>query len=723
MGSGMIIDNAAQVENISYPALDKAIRLEEIVKETKKIIFDAIYEDNTEILENIDHLSGNLNEIINQLTALEPNSELTAIQQHYTEYQAFGRKVVHNYIVKGVTDNIQEEGKSLAKKSDSINQEIYEYRSKKYDEFSFALAKIRKQSSTFKSAFAVAGIILILIVIFTIIQTQKTFRRIGEVVNDAQLLAKGDIDRIIENSETDEIGVLKNAFESMRISLKDYISNLDRKVQQRTQQLEQSKNEITNILNSIEQGIFTFNSDLSVNESHSLKAEEIFNTSRFKDSELAQLMGASEKDLENLSQWTSMVTSLIFAEKQWKKYVKLAPIQEIREEIDGEEHIIKIDYRLIKENKETSKIMVLASDITEQRRAEAELAESERENSLVTSRVMAIINHPTEEVAIFLDSTKNIIDDMTPLRPNQILENKDKLFRDAHTQKGHGGTLGFDELALHLGIIENNLSSLTPDEHHKNGDNIQSRWNFTIKNCQLELDKIVKLKNNFRSHGGNNDIHVPKELYRKLIDLAEKSPPDIEEISTAISLLNSKRFNDYAKKYQKLIDKYCEEYDKDIGPLCIEGSDDYLSNDIIQKIDGAIVHLVRNAMDHGIEEDEIRFSLEKPQGQIRITYTRSDSCHIFNISDNGGGIPPNIIAKKAIKKSIISDNDIASMNDHEIIQLIFHPGFSTKDKVSNISGRGVGMDAVKSIIEELNGNIEVVSRLGEGSSFRLKIPL
>lgn len=719
MGSGMIIGNAAHVENISYPALNKAIHLEEIVKETKKTIFDAIYEDNSEILDGVNILSDDFNNTIEELIALEPDSELVDIKEKYNEYQSFGREAVHDYIVKGETNNIQEKAKSLSEKAESIINKINTYRTKKYNDFKFSLKNIQKQSTTFKSAFAIAGIISIFIVLFTIIQTQKIFRRIGDVVNDAKILAKGNIDRVISNTDTDEIGVLKNAFEIMRTSLKDHITNLDKKVQKRTEQLEQSKTEITSILNSIEQGIFTFNPDLSVNESHSLKAEEIFNTTNFKDSKLSQLMGASEKDLENLTQWTGMVTQLLFAERQWKKYARLAPIQEIKEIIEGKEHIIKVDYKLIKEGKDRSKIMVLASDITEQRRAEKELEESEKENNLVTSRVMAIINHPAEEVGEFISTTKDILNKMSPLAPKEILAGKDKLFRETHTQKGHGGTLGFDELALHLGIIENNLSGLD-----RNLDEIERIWKPTIHHALIELKKITKLKNKFRSTDNENTMQVPQTLYQRLTQVIDTdSPLNRVEISTAVHNLNSKRFDGYSKKYQKLIDKYCEEYDKDIAPLKIEGGKEYLNNDIIKRIDGAIVHLIRNAMDHGIEEDEIRFSRKKPQGQITMSYAMTNNWHIFNISDNGGGIDPKTISNKAVEKSLLTTADTEGMQDHDKIQLIFMPGFSTKDGVSEISGRGVGMDAVKSIVEDLNGSIEVSSTLGEGSSFLIQVPV
>lgn len=722
-GSDLIIDKSSQVENISYPSLNDATKLVEIVKKTKATILTAIYEEDEDLLLEVEEYSQEFTSIIEKLQALDHDKNLTETHKRYQEYQKNGVDVVTRYIVDGADDNIVQRGQKIATDATSINADIETYRLKKFADFSSALGEMRKQSKRFQSVFIALGVFLVVLVMLIMIQTNRVFKRIHNLVGVAKILGRGDLDNCISNTATDEIGVLSNTFEIMRISIKDHISNLDSKVEQRTKQLEASKKEVTNILNSIEQGIFTFNPDLSVNESHSLKAEEIFNTTSFKETNISKLMGASEKDLENLSQWTSMVTSLLFADRQWKKYARLAPIQEITEIIDGEEHIIKMDYKLIRETEGESKIMVLASDITEKRRAEKELAKSEKENALSTSRVMALIGHDNDEISEFLECTDAMLKAMKPLEPNDVMKHKVRLFREAHTQKGHGGTLGFEELAYRLGLIENFLSHITVDEVDQDVEEHTGSWCDSVTYTLAELDKIFELKRKIRSENDSSLLAIDKDLYAHLLHISwDPAKLNAEKVSKAIIALKSKKFGDYSRKYRKLIDTYVRTSKKDIEPLGVVGGDEFLHTDVIRSVDDAIVHLVRNAMDHGIEANSVREEQGKDKGKVSIEYAFSEGWHRFGVRDNGAGLDPKMIGSKAVEKNIISADELSQLSEQETIDLIFHAGFTTKDSVSSISGRGVGMDAVRSIAVKLGGDITVDSRIGEGTLFSLRIP-
>ncbi len=723
-GSDLIIDKSSHVENISYPSLNDATKLVEIVKKTKTTILTAIYEEDEDLLLEVEEYNQEFSDIIEKLQALDHDKNLAEAHKRYQHYQKSGVDIVTRYIVDGASDDIVKRGQEIASDAISINTDIENYRLNKFIDFSNALDDMRKQSKNFQSVFIGLGIFLVVLVILIIIQTNRIFSRIQSLVGVAQTLGRGDLDHCISNTDTDEIGVLNNTFEIMRISIKDHIANLDQKVEQRTTELEASKNEVTNILNSIEQGIFTFNADLSVNESHSLKAEEIFKTTRFKDSNLSQLMGASGKDLENLSQWTGMVMSLLFVDRQWKKYARLAPIQEIKEMIDGEEHIIKMDYKLIRESEGQPKIMVLASDITEKRRAEQELAKSEKENALSTSRVMALIGHDNEEIGEFLQCSVDMLKAMAQLNPNEVCKHKVRLFREAHTQKGHGGTLGFEELAYRLGHIENFLSTITVDGHDLDEDENTRSWHDAVAHTQNELEKIIELKRQIRSESDSNLLSIDKDLYDHLLHISwDTKTLNAEKVSKAIIALKSKKFGDYSRKYRKLIDKYVRSSKKDIATLEVVGGDVFLHTDVIKNVDDAIVHLIRNAMDHGIEPNSVREEQGKEKGRVTIEYALAEGWHRFSVRDNGAGLDPQIIGSKAVEKDIISSEALSRLSDPEILDLIFHAGFSTKDNVSTISGRGVGMDAVRSIAVKLGGDVTVDSNVGGGTVVHLSIPV
>jgi two-component system chemotaxis sensor kinase CheA len=158
--------------------------------------------------------------------------------------------------------------------------------------------------------------------------------------------------------------------------------------------------------------------------------------------------------------------------------------------------------------------------------------------------------------------------------------------------------------------------------------------------------------------------------------------------------------------------------------LEMEGRDTELDRSVLEAIKDPLTHLVRNAIDHGIEPPEARAVAGKhPEGTLLLrAYHEAGQVHL-EIIDDGAGIDPQVIAAKAIERGLTSSAEIERMSPREVIQLIFLPGFSTAGAVTNVSGRGVGMDVVKTRIEAIGGSVDVISKKGTGSTFRLTIPL
>jgi len=176
-------------------------------------------------------------------------------------------------------------------------------------------------------------------------------------------------------------------------------------------------------------------------------------------------------------------------------------------------------------------------------------------------------------------------------------------------------------------------------------------------------------------------------------------------------------------KFPRLVRDLSRELGKKIK-LIIEGEDTELDKSIIEEIGDPLVHMIRNAIDHGIEPPEKRKSIGKPEeGTIWLRAYNEGNMIVIEIRDDGNGMNPQKLKQKAIEKGIITPQEAENMSDKEAFMLIFKPGFSTAEKVTSVSGRGVGMDVVKTNIEKLNGIIEVDSVLGKGSTFKLKIPL
>jgi len=208
------------------------------------------------------------------------------------------------------------------------------------------------------------------------------------------------------------------------------------------------------------------------------------------------------------------------------------------------------------------------------------------------------------------------------------------------------------------------------------------------------------------------------EMLEQFVEDNEKSVQELQDqilqvrmIPVGSILNNMKRtVRDYATKSKKKI------------RLEIEGGDTELDKTVTEQLQGPLVHLVRNSMDHGIEDSETRIKNGKdPTGTISLRASQQEGYVIVEIEDDGKGIDAKVIFDSAVKKGFINDTD--ELSEDEIYKLLFLPGFTTTTEVTDVSGRGVGMDTVKRDIEALLGTIEITSELNKGTNTKLKLPL
>jgi two-component system chemotaxis sensor kinase CheA len=174
-------------------------------------------------------------------------------------------------------------------------------------------------------------------------------------------------------------------------------------------------------------------------------------------------------------------------------------------------------------------------------------------------------------------------------------------------------------------------------------------------------------------------------------------------------------------KFKRLARDLSNDLGKEVA-LVTEGGETELDKTVIERLNDPLVHIIRNSIDHGIESPETREKQGKPrQGRITLSAVHSGAHVLIRVSDDGRGIDPEMIRAKAIQRGIIAPDE--ELTEKELFSLVFAPGFSTAEKVTDVSGRGVGMDVVKRGIENLRGSIELDSRLGQGTIVTLKLPL
>ncbi len=208
------------------------------------------------------------------------------------------------------------------------------------------------------------------------------------------------------------------------------------------------------------------------------------------------------------------------------------------------------------------------------------------------------------------------------------------------------------------------------------------------------------------------------KLMNKSILQLGKLSKEVQSISMSLRMVPLKTT---FHKMSRIVRDVSKKLDKEVE-LVIVGENTEVDKTVLELLGDPLVHIIRNAVDHGLEPNEKRVAIgKKAVGTIEIAAFHEGNNLVIRVTDNGNGIDPTVIRRKAIENGIIKEG--TEISDNEMIQFIFHPGFSTKEEVSVISGRGVGMDVVKTNIEKLSGKVELTSTLGTGSVFKIILPL
>ncbi|MBF0197296.1 MAG: Hpt domain-containing protein [Planctomycetes bacterium] len=716
LGSRQISKSVSIVRSDSFPALNRANELTEMVRITNNAILLSLDGDDQfeqEVLDAQDRFS----QIINQITQNRDAPDLQLIHDNFNHYVKegieFGKKSLAG------EDNISLDNMNrLSGIKKEVTMAIEGYQDKKRSLFQDALDLILLEGSSFNRIFSLVSFIQLFMVIILIKVLLKVSRDTSNMNSAATQIASGDLKASIAITRKDEMGSLQKAIEHMRISLKDHIDNLDSKVKARTAELALAQKEITDILNSIEQGIFTFNLDLSINQEHSLRAKELLQRDDVPTANLMDILHLDKKKGKHFTQWVEVIQKPRFL-SNWKKYSKLCPADHIVRKLDDQNQFIKVDFQPIIEKDALNKVMVLLTDITAEKEAEKKL-ETHRQNQIDhMDRVTAITKFEHTDLANFLTSLRDTISQCkTTLTVADLNLSVTQLFRELHTIKGNSGTFGFHNLENIIHSAETSLSQFI----ESNDDDTLSQWHDIMKRADEELQKISSLENLlFKNY--QQKIIINADRFKLLLNKIKTGTfSDTQTIYKEILSLHSQTLGYYCKKYKNQIEQVLKSQDKEIQVI-IENEDQLIPRDLMSKLDHAIVHIINNCVAHGIETSEERIDLQKGIGTITISCHHNDDWFLLKISDDGKGLNPEIIFNKAASKGLIKSENIEKLSVEDKLNLIFSPGFSTRDEVSKLSGRGIGLDAVKNCVEELGGKVTVASELSKGSSFTLEVPV
>ena len=251
----------------------------------------------------------------------------------------------------------------------------------------------------------------------------------------------------------------------------------------------------------------------------------------------------------------------------------------------------------------------------------------------------------------------------------------------------------------------------------KNDDSI--RVNVSLLNSILNLASELVL--------GRNQLLRVSENYKKEVPSLEGVLQNIDHITTELQervmQTRMQPLGTIFNKFPRVVRDLSKKLEKDVE-LTIMGADVELDKSIIESLADPLTHIIRNSLDHGIEDTKKRKDAGKElKGKLILNAYHEGGYVIIDIKDDGGGVSVERIKEKVLSMQLATKTELENMQDNEIIQFLFHAGLSTAEKVTDVSGRGVGMDVVKNNIEKLGGNIEIQSVLGKGTTVRLLLPL
>jgi two-component system chemotaxis sensor kinase CheA len=236
-----------------------------------------------------------------------------------------------------------------------------------------------------------------------------------------------------------------------------------------------------------------------------------------------------------------------------------------------------------------------------------------------------------------------------------------------------------------------------------------------------KLDRLINLVGELVIAGASTNLIAQRAGMADLLEATSTLSRLVEEVRDSALTLRMVQIGATFSRFQRVVRDVSRELGKEIQ-LVITGAETELDKTVVEKIGDPLMHLVRNSMDHGIEAPDARVARGKPaQGTLRLNAYHDSGSIVIEVGDDGGGLNRQRILDKAIERGIVQAGQ--NLSDQEICQLIFEPGFSTAAAVTNLSGRGVGMDVVRKNIEALRGTIEIDSVEGQGTTIRIRLPL
>ena len=480
---------------------------------------------------------------------------------------------------------------------------------------------------------------------------------------------------------------------------------------------EEENKAIRNLLDNAGQGFLFFGWDMLISEEYSAECIKIFGA-EIGGKDVRELLAKFFSDKEK--QDFEDVLNRVFGDKDLKRnelYLSLLP-----KEIIINNKNISVVYKVLDSYSEKI-VMLVLTDITSQKELERQTEEEKANIKLVVS---ALTNKG--EMIAGLEGLKDFLIITLPgLCCSESVSAEDLLrdvFRTVHTFKGDFGLYGFHHTANKLHSLEDSLQNLKTCNFTKRDiEQLFAECNYdSLLDKDLSVIEDILGKDYFSS---NEEVSVTKERLTDLLAQAEKicEGEEKDSLLRAIKELSYLDLLSYLQNYSTYTCNLAESREKLINPFVFEGETLYLDRERYSAFLKSLVHIFKNIVAHGIETPEERYEAGKDEaGTVICKLSEKNGRVTLEITDDGAGLNYERIIEKALSKELVSHEQIEEMSEKELAMLIFRDDFSTEQNTDSVSGRGVGLSAVRANLLELGGEIEVESVSGEYTSFIISFP-
>ena len=356
-------------------------------------------------------------------------------------------------------------------------------------------------------------------------------------------------------------------------------------------------------------------------------------------------------------------------------------------------------------------------------KADVEKSEIERAFEFVLDDCTLVILPPHSMVRAYIEQLQQHVGDMHRLGDLLLAcgtLTRQELDTALHVQSSEGSEKPLGTILLEQGSVQPEVveAALTKQRQIKEAAATESR---SIRVDADKLDQLINLVGELIIAGANVNQMAQRARVSELQESTSKLSMLVEEVRDSALQLRMVKIGATFNRFQRVVHDVSRELGKDVV-LVVNGEDTELDKTVVEKIGDPLMHLVRNSLDHGIESVDVRAARGKPaQGTLHLNAFHDSGSIVITVQDDGGGLRREKILKKAIERGLIESGQ--NLSDAEVFALIFEPGFSTAETVTNLSGRGVGMDVVKRNIDALRGTVEVASEEGVGTTVTVRLPL